>query len=238
MTSHPWMKFYPGDWRSDPKLRMCSIAARGLWIEMLALMHEAKPYGHLVISGQTPTAAQLAVLVGAQPDQIPKLLEELESVGVYSKTGEGVIYSRRMVRDDKRAKHARKVGKKGGNPKLASSGKQTENPPQDNPPDKGVDKTQRLEARGQSHHKDDEGARCYAEARRICPEPDPGSLVSGLLRVMQPPDVLAAIGVAENRKEPQTYLWGVYRQQSKQKTASRSRASAGQKAFDHIHEVT
>lgn len=39
--SDPWLKFYPTDWRSDPALKMCSLAARGLWIEMIALMHEA-----------------------------------------------------------------------------------------------------------------------------------------------------------------------------------------------------
>ena len=43
----PWMKFYPADWRADPALRMCSLAARGLWMEMLSIMHEADPRGSL-----------------------------------------------------------------------------------------------------------------------------------------------------------------------------------------------
>ena len=46
---NPWMKFYTADWRSDPALRMCSMAARGLWVEMICLMHEATPYGQLLI---------------------------------------------------------------------------------------------------------------------------------------------------------------------------------------------
>ena len=143
----PWVKFYTVDWRSDPRLKMCSMAARGLWIEMICLMHEATPYGHLLVSGQCPTDAQLAVLVGAPPEQITALLGELESAGVFSRTREGVIYSRKLSRMAKKAATARNNGRKGGNPTLCNNG---DIPPSDNPPDKGRDKTQRLEARDQS----------------------------------------------------------------------------------------
>ena len=129
----PFMKFYPSDWRSDPQLRMCGLSARGLWMEMLTLMHEAQPYGHLLISGNAPTDAQLGVLVGASPAQIPDLLRELETAGVFSRTRAGVIYSRRMTRDEKRAQTAKKNGEKGGNPTLR---KTTKNPNWVNPSEK------------------------------------------------------------------------------------------------------
>ena len=51
-----WFKFYPSDWRADPALRMCSIAARGLWMEMLCVMHEATPRGSLLINGKRVAA--------------------------------------------------------------------------------------------------------------------------------------------------------------------------------------
>ncbi|TGY87342.1 hypothetical protein E5163_14840 [Marinicauda algicola] len=149
---NPWMKFYPGDWRADPKLRMCSLQARGLWIEMLALMHEASPYGHLLVNGRRPTDAQLAVLAGAPSDQITDLLGELEAAGVFSRTREGVIYSRRMTRDEKKSATARKNGQKGGNP---SVGRKKENPPLDNPPDNPPDKPQKPEARSQKGERAD-----------------------------------------------------------------------------------
>lgn len=141
--SDPWFKFYPSDWRSDPRLRMCSLAARGLWIEMIALMHEATPYGHLLIGNLSPTDAQLAVLAGASSDSIPELLSELESAGVFSRTREGVIYSRKMTRDEKKAAIAKKNGKKGGNPTI---GKQKDNPASDNPKDNPEDKPHMPEA--------------------------------------------------------------------------------------------
>lgn len=145
------MKFYPTDWRSDPALRMCRLSARGLWIEMIALMHEATPYGHLLVSGRSPTDAQLAVLAGTTPEQIPELIGELESAGVFSRTREGVIYSRKMTRIAKKAATARKNGKNGGNPSL---GKQTGNKASDNHQDNQSLKPQKPDTRSQKDKKD------------------------------------------------------------------------------------
>lgn len=110
--------FYPADWRKDPELRVCSIAARGLWIDMMALMHEGDPYGHLVVNGASLSVEQLARLVGEPVKLVSKLLAELASRNVFSRNDTGVIFSRRMVADE----HIREVraasGKLGGNPNL------------------------------------------------------------------------------------------------------------------------
>ena len=159
-TANPWMKFYPQDWRADEQLRMCSLGARGLWIEMLSIMHRSARYGYLLIGGKAPTDAQIAMQVGAFPDEVSALILELETSGVSSRTSDGIIYSRRMVRDHKKAETARKNGKKGGNPKLSSDNPE-DNPEdkadvitplilEDNPADKGGDKPQIPEARSQS----------------------------------------------------------------------------------------
>jgi hypothetical protein len=118
MGARPWMKFFPADWRADPKLRICSIAARGLWLEMLSLMHESERYGFLLMNGRRPTERQLAVLVGAPTEEVEPLLFELEEAGVFSRNRDGIIYSRRMVRDERKTEEARKFGNEGGNPKL------------------------------------------------------------------------------------------------------------------------
>lgn len=109
---NPWMKFYPQDWRGDQTLRICSLEARGLWIEMVCIMHEADPYGHLVINGHPVTDAQLGALTGTDLSTISRLKTELETAGVYSKTGKGTIYSRRMNRDHKKMKDGEKNAKK------------------------------------------------------------------------------------------------------------------------------
>lgn len=143
----PWLKFYPTDWRSDPALRMCSAAARGVWIDLICLMHEATPYGHLLVNGRCPTDAQVAVLTGTPPDQLTQCLRELEDAGVFSRTKDGTIYSRKLTRMAKKAATARNNGRKGGNPTL---GKREDNSSSDNLQVKGGVKPQKLEARDQS----------------------------------------------------------------------------------------
>lgn len=97
--SNPWMKFYPRDWRGDQALRAVSIAARGLWMECLCIMHEARPYGHLLLNGQSVGDDALARMTGAPVDEVSALMAELRQAGAFSVTREGVIFSRRMVRD-------------------------------------------------------------------------------------------------------------------------------------------
>jgi hypothetical protein len=111
------MKFYPADWRADPALRMCSIGARGLWIEILCLMHEAEPYGYLRIKGHPITPKKLAILVGISASKVSDLLTELEAQGVFSRE-DGEIFSRRMVRDSHKRELDVTNGKRGGNPNL------------------------------------------------------------------------------------------------------------------------
>lgn len=147
MPERPWFKFYPANWQGDAKLRMCSLAARGLWAECIAIMHDATPYGHLVVDGHAVTDAQLAVLVGAPPEEVSALIAELGSRGVFSRTRKGVIYSRRMTRDDKKRRTAQKNGRLGGNPSLL---KTKENLSLDKGRDKARVKPQRIEDRGQT----------------------------------------------------------------------------------------
>lgn len=100
---HPWIKFYPRDWRGDQALRLVSLSARGLWMEMLCIMHEATPYGHLTVSAQPVEDAALARLVGTTVSEVQALLVELAAAGVFRRTRGGVIFSKRMVDDRKRS---------------------------------------------------------------------------------------------------------------------------------------
>ena len=116
MSGQSFIKFFPSDWRSDPAVQMCSYAARGLWIEMLCIMSEAS--GFLRVNDIAVTTAQLARLTGGHESEVKGLLAELEAVNVFSRDSEGVIYSRRIIKDAERLKINRANGKRGGNPKL------------------------------------------------------------------------------------------------------------------------
>lgn len=99
MKQRPAFLFYGSDWLRDPGLRSCSLGARGLWIDLLAFMHEADPYGHLKVNGRDISPGTLSRMVGSAPKETVRYLEELEAAGVFSRTDTGTIYSRRMVRD-------------------------------------------------------------------------------------------------------------------------------------------
>ena len=45
----PSFQFYPADWRANAKLRRCSRAERGDWIELICLLHDSEEYGVLSV---------------------------------------------------------------------------------------------------------------------------------------------------------------------------------------------
>lgn len=109
----PAFQFYPSDWRKDMALQSCSVAARGLWIDMMCIAHECDPYGHLTVNGKPMTPAQVGRHTGLTQRDCERLLAELAEAGVSSMTSDGAIYSRRMVRDEDLRNRRAEGGKAG-----------------------------------------------------------------------------------------------------------------------------
>lgn len=145
------MKFYPRDWRGDQALRAVSIAARGLWMECLCIMHEAKPYGHLLLNGEPVGDVALARMTGAPVDEVSALMAELRQAGAFSVTREGVIFSRRMTKDHARASKGRKAVQKrwAQQPDITEQSGEPNRVPSTNPT------TQKPEARYHSKEKEE-----------------------------------------------------------------------------------
>ena len=133
MTEHRWSKFWWQDYEADDALRLCSLAAQGLWMRMLCAMHRGAPYGHLAINGTTPSNRQMSIMLSATEKEVAKLVPELGAAGVLSRNDDGLIYSRRMVRDKAITDEAVANGKRGGNPTLKGNGKPGGLTPPDNP---------------------------------------------------------------------------------------------------------
>lgn len=139
----PALSIYGGDWLRDP-VSSCSLAAQGLWFRLMLTMHDARPYGHLVgANGQALSAQQIARQCGCSVAEVKRLGGELEGVGIPGRTGDssydaifrgsingedidlsplrigvdGVIYSRRMVRDQ-RLRVIRRLSTVFGRPKV------------------------------------------------------------------------------------------------------------------------
>lgn len=127
-------RWFFSDWLSDPGIRTSSLAARGLWKDLLcyAAANRGRDYGFVKIGGRAPSNATLARLLGSTEEEIAKLIAELELNGVFSRDRVGNMYCRRMVRAQKN----RKNGKLGGNPNLLNpnnTGNSDNHPPEDIP---------------------------------------------------------------------------------------------------------
>jgi hypothetical protein len=188
---------------------MCSLAARGLWIELIGFMHEGEPYGHLTINGVVPSIEDISALVGRPLAEVRKAMTELELRQVYSTDAlQGTPYSRRMVRDKAKAEQDRRNGKGGGNPKLTGMVKVGVNP---------QDKAHIPEARDQK--KDaapaasaDPEVDLFRRGKEILGQQS-GGLIAQLLKSKsgKVTDARAAIETAAGKQNPREYIGGVIR---------------------------
>jgi hypothetical protein len=116
---------------------------------MMCVMHQAEPYGYLVLNGNPIEPPQLARMVGASERETSRWIAELRAAGVFSVDDVGQAFSRRMVRDeDLRNRRAnggsagaeygikgKEHGSKGGRPRNESGVTQ---PPLNPPPSSSV----------------------------------------------------------------------------------------------------
>ncbi len=122
MSKLPAFQFYPADWRKDPGVQALSFHDRGVWFEILCLMHESEQRGKLLLGGQPMPETALARLLGLDKQNLTNTITTLLSYGVASRCSEsGALMSRRMVRDEESRNKSKEAGHLGGNPKLTTN---------------------------------------------------------------------------------------------------------------------
>ena len=118
MSKRPSFQFYTGDWLKDPNLGRCSAATRGIWIDLLALMHENDRSGEL-----TGTVVSLSQVCRCSAEEMETALMELQDTGaadilegdksgtcpadVRNCPGLVRVVNRRMFREEKGRKNGR-----------------------------------------------------------------------------------------------------------------------------------
>jgi DNA-binding Lrp family transcriptional regulator len=85
--------------------------------------------GYLRFNGKPLSTKEIAERTQMSVKRAAKRLEELEKNGVFSRTDDGTIYSRRIVRDIAKALADQENGRKGGNPALKNGVNPSPNPP-------------------------------------------------------------------------------------------------------------
>lgn len=118
MAKLPAFQFYPADWRKDPGVQSLSFHDRGVWFEILCLMHESEQRGKLLLNGKPMPNGALARLLGLDDQTLAETLTALLDYGVASRDDQGALTNRRMIRDDRLRKKRSDCGKLGGNPNL------------------------------------------------------------------------------------------------------------------------
>lgn len=131
---NPSTRIYWEDLHSEPGLKMCSLAARGLWTyHMLAIMAGAS--GYLAVEGRPITVKQLAALAGSPLAEVQHAYDELLQCNVFSVDRYGTPFNRRMVKAQKKAGSSRKNGQNGGRPKLLNTNGEVDNKTYSEPTD-------------------------------------------------------------------------------------------------------
>lgn len=122
----PAMQFYPADWRKDPGVQALGYFDRGVWFEMLCLMHESSERGVLLLNGKPMPSDALANVLGLDNQILGESLTKITAYGVARvRQEDGAIYSKRMVEDERICQIRREAGKKGGNPVLLNQSSTT-----------------------------------------------------------------------------------------------------------------
>lgn len=106
----PAIQFYPSDWLREPALRLCSIEARGLFVDLLCLMFYGTPRGFLNANGKQIDNSGITKIAGEPAEKVERCMKELLDRGVVSLSDDNTIFSRRMYRDWKTKSDAGKAG--------------------------------------------------------------------------------------------------------------------------------
>lgn len=126
MGKMPAMQFYPADWRKDLAVQSLDYHDRGVWFEMLCLMHESSERGVLLLNGAPMPEEVLARVLHLDNQTFNQTLATLLTYGVAKRRGsDNAIFSKRMVDDEKLCQIRREAGKLGGNPDLVKQKRTT-----------------------------------------------------------------------------------------------------------------
>lgn len=91
----PSFQFYPGDWSANPNLKRCTFAERGVWLEVICLMHDQPEYGVL----RWPLK-DIAQAVGCKVAELQSLKRKGVLKGDDANLTEAFIYVPRSGRKD------------------------------------------------------------------------------------------------------------------------------------------
>lgn len=111
----PAIQFYPADWKKDPSVQVLDLEHKGAWIELLFAMHDTSERGRLVLPNGAPIPdSAIAKMLGISEQRWKQMRKRLLAMGTASEDDKGVLYNRRMARDDALRRTRAEAGRRGG----------------------------------------------------------------------------------------------------------------------------
>lgn len=110
--------FYPQDWMSDSRLRLCSAGARGLWIDIMCLMYLSSERGYLLIDDTVLDEKMLQKTLGYDAQEFDVFFTELIKYKIIKKDEKNRYFCKTMVNAQQLSEKRSTSGKLGGNPNL------------------------------------------------------------------------------------------------------------------------
>ncbi|MDG1949878.1 MAG: conserved phage C-terminal domain-containing protein [bacterium] len=106
MINRQGFTFYPEDWLDDAKLKHCSLAAKGMWIDLLCHMHRGDPYGYMVFRNKVMSRFDIQnMLMVTNEEVFTNAFQELFDKGILLQDkATGAYYSKRMLQEHKKNK--------------------------------------------------------------------------------------------------------------------------------------
>lgn len=117
----PARQWYWGDWKKDMQVQSLDYETRGIWFELLSFLDDSEERGRLVNAfGQSMADDAAAQLLGVTPEKWKQTRSKLLESGTASEDEYGVLYNRRMAREEALSRTRSKSGSAGGKASAAS----------------------------------------------------------------------------------------------------------------------
>ena len=111
---YKWFKLDAETWLSDPKLRMVSATAKGIWIDLICMCHLSEKYGFLIINDSKMNQKQIKNALKLNQNEM-KHFNKLVEFGIIRQDEEGFFYCHKLLKDkdysEQQAEHGRKRGR-------------------------------------------------------------------------------------------------------------------------------
>lgn len=126
----PFLRFATGDYWNDPGVQSLDHWDKGVWLEILFLMHQSEERGKLVLNGRAMSDPEIARALGLQLNGVEyyeagefsrplsKTLATIMEKAIATRDENGALTSRRMVKDTALHDMAVETGRRGGSPLL------------------------------------------------------------------------------------------------------------------------